>query len=728
MMVMPVIAGSQTIYKNGSYTWRGNSFVQGKYKATAKTPFDIVSNYSDTWDTSAPNYMPKDVDPGIDRQHWTLRRDISHLPQYSSTVLMDNALFNLSLEESELAIEKDSTYRTGVYWGGVWTRDVSYAIIHSLAQLCPEVSMKSLLAKINSNNRIIQDTGTGGAWPCSTDRVVWVLAAWEVYKVTGDREWLDRIYPVIMNTVEDDRVVAYDPATGLMRGETSWLDWREQEYPVWMQPADIYMSEAMNTTALHYRALCILSEICRLEGQESRAQKYQKWASDIKDAINRNLWMEDQGLYAIYLYGRDNLTQHPQMEILAESFAILWDIADAGRQRRISENMVSEDFGTPDFYPNLADQYPYHNDAMWPFTQAYWTKAQAKAGNEQGVLHGISSIYRLTAMTLTNLENMVIFSGAEKGLPINSPRQLWSVAADVAIVPGVYFGITYELDGMHFAPFVPKALKGVRRLGNFRYRGATLDMTLSGYGNAVKSFKIDGVESDQLVFPADLAGEHSIEIVLSNVQPAPMKMTMKPNAYQPLTPQASIDNGVLSWTPVEGAADYVVLKNGKDACRTAATSWKLDGDGEYAVVAVSPDGWRSYMSEPLRHYSDVITCKVGLRTTRNSNIIITVPVEIARDGAYILDWCYANGNGPINTENKCCIRTLCIDGEPCGACVFPQRGENEWDNLGWSNQTEVSLSAGHHTITLEFHEPVENMNLERNEAVIEALRLTRRVL
>ena len=762
---------AQTIYKTPQYEWRGNQFTQGRFKAKANSATDITSNYRDEWTSTAPNFMP-DIDPGIDREHWTLKRDISHLPHYTSSLTIDNALFNMSLEESELAIEPDSTYRTGVFWGGVWTRDVSYSILHALAQLNPEVCRKSLLAKVNANNRIIQDTGTGGAWPCSTDRTTWILAAWEVYLVTGDKEWLDRIFPIIMATLEDDHIVAYDAQTKLMHGETSWLDWREQEYPTWAQPADIYRSEAMGTTAVHYRSLRILAEICRLEGQPEWGRKYDRWAKDLREGMNHNLWMEDRGLYAIYLYGRNHLVQHPQMEILGESFAILWDIADIDRQQRISQNMVSETFGTPDFYPNLKDQYPYHNDGMWPFTQGYWMKAQAKAGNEEGVLHAISSIYRLAAMTLTNLENMVIYNGNEKGLPINSPRQLWSVAANLAIVPNIYFGINYEMGGIRFHPFVPKTLKAERHLSNFKYRDAVLNMSITGYGNTLRSFKIDGKETDPF-FPAKLTGEHTIEIVLDNHQPEPMQMVMRENAYQPLTPQATISGEIISWQEVPEAKEYIVLRNGSEMTRTTALQTELQGDGEYAVLAVGADGWHSYMSEPLNHYSQAalyeverfalpfnpdrkavkesvgagggVAGKADARAevptlkgvdisgaqghvamiTRNENILITIPIEVADDGLYAIDWRYANGNGPINTDNKCATRVLCIDGEAVGVSVFPHRGTDEWNNWGWSNACTVNLLHGRHVVTLQFCETVENMNIHVNQALLDQMRVTR---
>lgn len=780
-------ARAQVIYRNAAYQWRGNQFTQGKMTAKAKSGTEIVSNYTSVWTSAAPNYMP-DMPTGINSEHWLLKHDISHLPQYTSSLIIDNALYNMSLEESELAIEPDSTYRTGVYWGGVWTRDVSYSILHSLAQLNPEVSMRSLLAKVNPNNRIIQDTGTGGAWPCSTDRTTWVLAAWECYLVTGSQEWLDRIFPIIRNTIEDDRVAVYDPKTQLMRGETSWLDWREQEYPTWMQPADIYRSECMATTAVHYRALQILAEICRIKGLPTWGERYDSWAADLKEGMNKHLWVEDRGLYAIYLYGRNHLVQHPQMEILGESFAILWDIASPERQRRISEQMVSMDFGTPDFYPNLKDQYPYHNDAMWPFTQGYWMKAQAKAGNEQGVLHAIASIYRLAAMCLSNYENMVIYDGNDKGLPINSPRQLWSVAADIAIVPNIYFGMDYQTDGIHFRPFVPKTLSANRVLKNFRYRNAVLNLHVSGYGNELKSFRLDGKETAPF-FAANLTGEHTIEMELTCKQPAAMQMTLRKNVYQPLTPVTAIDGNILSWQApdvqdimAEHAAatlndidHYLVLHNGLEYMRLPSSErqFSLHEDGEYAVVAVHAEGWRSYMSEPMAYYSHVKLYPVGdyalpfdperkhvkesagaggglagkteeraaepsLRgvdvsgslgriamITRNENPFISIPVHIETAGTYAIDWRYANGNGPISTDNKCATRLLAVDGNAVGASVFPHRGSGLWNDWGWSNATVVELSAGNHVITLEFGEAVENMNLRVNQALLDVLRITK---
>ena len=124
-------------------------------------------------------------------QTWRRKNDLSAYPRLKTPEKLLAAVYNMGLDEMVNAVEADTTLRTGKEWAGVWTRDVSYSIILSMAALQPEASMTSLKRKVNSRGAIVQDTGSGGAWPVSTDRMVWLLAAWEVYKVTGDRAWLE---------------------------------------------------------------------------------------------------------------------------------------------------------------------------------------------------------------------------------------------------------------------------------------------------------------------------------------------------------------------------------------------------------------------------------------------------------------------------------------------------------------------------------------------------------
>lgn len=212
-----------------------------------------------------------------------------------------------------------------------WNAGV-YSIILSMAVLQPQASMISLMKKVNPSGQIIQDTGSGGAWPISTDRIIWTLAAWEVYKTTGDRAWLEKVYPIIVRSLEKDSMTIFSPDS-LVKGETSFIDWREQSYPRWMQTVDISQSEAMNTNVLYAAALHATSEMASILGKKKEAARWQAESESLARRIDSRFWMPDKGYYAMYTYGRDNKILNPRAESLGEALAIIYDIAPADRQK-----------------------------------------------------------------------------------------------------------------------------------------------------------------------------------------------------------------------------------------------------------------------------------------------------------------------------------------------------------------------------------------------------------
>ena len=82
---------------------------------------------------------------------------------------------------------------------------------------------------------------------------------------------------------------------------------------------------------------------------------------------------------------------------------------------------------------------------------------------------------------------------------------------------------------------------------------------------------------------------------------------------------------------------------------------------------------------------------------------------------------YANGNGPVNTENKAAVRTLGVDGANVGTLVMPQRGVGNWNDWGMSNGVQVSLTPGKHTLTVEYLPEDENMNITTNHALMDRI-------
>ncbi len=669
---------------------------------------------------------------------WKLEENISNRPQYTSQQPLVDALFNLSLEEAIKNIEPDSTLRTGAKWGGVWTRDVSYSTVLAFAYHEPEVAKISLRKKVK-RDRIIQDTGSGGAWPVSSDRTTWVLAAWEIYKVTGEQAWLEEVYPIIKNTLDDDYKTVYDPATGLYSGESSFLDWREQTYPKWMDNVDIYVSHNLGTNVVHYQAHKILAQMAKLLGEAGAV--YEERAEKIKAGINKYLWLEDKGYYAQFLYGRPEMLVSPRYEALGEALAILFDVANTERSQSIIAQSPLTEFGATCIYPQIPGIPPYHNNGIWPFVQSYWNMAAAKAGNEQVLVHGLAAVYRAAGLFLTNYENMVAETGDFLGTEINSHRMLWSMAGNLAMVHRVFMGMDFKTEGLSFNPVVPQVYGGTKTLSNFKYRGASLHITVEGYGNEIASITLDGKKVEKAFIPHDTQGEHELVIRLAQ-NDFSGDIHLVENHFTPPTILAQKKENLLTWQAVPEAQSYRIYRNGSFLKSSTETQIACSESGyaSYMVTAVDAQGYEGFASEPLvfgesmlfeaEDFAPASPLKYSnysgqgfVALTLQENTDLECRIQVEKAGDYLLDLRYANGSGRWNTDNKCAIRSLSVNGKYQGTMVLPQRGMDEWSDWGFTNKRVVTLKAGQNTLRLHFEAWNNNMNVEVNRAMLDYIRL-----
>ena len=704
-------AGKKAIYENDSYAMYEDRIVQGEYTGIAESPNKIVSNLD------GEEYV------------WEKKNDLSAFPTLTTPYMIEAAAYNIGVDECINAVEPDGTLRTGLEWGGVWTRDVSYSIIHSMSYMQTEAAKTSLMCKVNAKGEIVQDTGTGGAWPCSTDREIWVGAAWEIYKVTGDMEWLKKVYPIAKSSLEVDMRTVFEPETNLVRGESSFIDWREQSYPRWMEPADIYDSKCLGTNMVFYIALSSAAEMGRILGDNETAESFENYAALIKKGINENLWLEELGYYAQYLAGRTDDLLYTKSETLGEALAILWGVAEGDRAITLSESMPVVDYGAPVFYPWIPDQLPYHNQAVWPFVQSYWIHASAKAGNEQGVLHGVSSVWRAIMMYATNKENYVADTGNWRGTQINSSNMLWSLAGNLSITFKLLMGMNFQADALKFAPVVPQNLKADRKIENFKYRNSTLDITVSGYGDSIKTFRLDGEVLAEAVVPGDLAGDHIVEIVMSDSFKNDLDINLQKPCWTPIMPPVvGVDSKYVSWHAVNEADHYDVYIGGEKKVVGKGRGVAIDPEwkGDVQVVAVKADGTPSFPSAPINTSRKVYKSFPETMLTKKDGKVFNITVDVPESGDWTLIWKYANGTGPVTTDNNCGIRMLYVDGVKAGINIFPHRGTGDWDNWGWTAPEKLSLSKGTHTFTLKFESDADNMDLYINDFKIKELCIIRK--
>ena len=637
---------------------------------------------------------------------------------------LETALYDLAVAEMVRNIEEDGTFRTGEKWSGVWTRDISYSAILSLAHLEPEVVKTSLMKKVDRKGRIIQDTGTGGAWPCSTDREVWAIAAWELFLETGDYGWLRQVYPIIRRSLEDDLVTVYNPQSGLYRGESSFIDWRQQSYPEWMQPVDIAQSECLGTNAVFYRALDVMAQMARMLGSNKKAdeKKYSQRAESLKKAINDRFWLEKEGYYAQYSYGRNAKVLSPRAETLGESLCILWGIASEEQAKSILENVPVCEYGPVIFTPQILSQQSYHNNAIWPFVTSFWGKAAAQTGNRTALMHAIASNERAAAVFGSNMENLVASDGSIATL-LDSPRQLWSIAGYIGLFREALLGIHYESDGLHFQPCVPAAMKGLRSISGFKYRNMVLNIKVYGEGPIVKKFLLDGKEAEPYL-GAELEGGHDVEIYMcSDYYSADDGVNLLPVLWDLDCPRVRCEEGFLKWNPVGDADSYIILLNGKEIEETEDTVFFAKSPGEYSVVALNEGEDYSFMSEPVRVLMEEYEYPLEAALSTKLGSQAKLEIDVPKSGVWYVDICYSNGNGNLTTFNKCATRTLYVDRKKAGPVVMPQRGD-DWNETGWSNSVEVELSAGKHTLELRYIDENINMNIDVDNALTHKLRIT----
>lgn len=663
---------------------------------------------------------------------WKPSLDLKGYPEYSSSFPLLNALYKMSLEEMKENIREDGAFMAGEKWTGVWTRDISYSILLSLAIVNPDACKTSLMAKVKDGN-IIQDTGTGGSWPVSTDRMTWALAAYEVYLSTRDKKWLRTSFDIISRSVKADQKNVFDPATGLVRGETSFLDWREQTYPRWMQPADIYSSPALGTGAVHARTYQILA----LMADELRedATFYRMQHSELIWALNQQLWNEREGYYNSYIYGRVFPVRASRTEALGNALMVLFNLSE-GKDEQIVKSYPVSEFGTPVVWPQEQGIPPYHNNGIWPFVEAFRMWSAKKVYNEDAVTHSFASLTRASALFLTNKENFVAETGNIAGTEINSDRQLWSVAGNLAWVYRILFGVEMNEKGVQFLPYIPSPLAGKHQLKNLKLGQAVFHLTVEGEGSEIASYKVNGKASSQRGFNHAVKGVYTIEILLRKGTTA-AGVNLNEVSFAPAMPQPAYDGQTIYWEEVPGAELYNIYRNGELLTWVHVPNYTPDEEDficEYQVSAENSDGLESFLSEPLRtgiaEYQFSAASLIGseeeyITLLPDEKQVFYFTIRLPEDGTFSIDFLYANGSGPVNTDNKCAVRTLQINGGTGNTIVFPQRGTGEWESFGYSNVVVANLTQGENTLRLSYKPEDRNMDGAVNTARVMVIRLSR---
>jgi hypothetical protein len=708
-------------------------------------------------------------------------RDITERGAYTLTGnLLFDALFAQSVDDAAQASVssiKDGAYNggqpiacncfeTGEKWNYVWTRDLSYALDLGLAGLDPVRAVDSLLFKTGSfragvtvpaelppgSTQIVQDTGSGGSWPISTDRTTWALgaeAALANLQGSARADFARKAYDALRGTVEADRVATFDAANGLYGGEHSFLDWREQTYAPWVRehlPA-MAQSKALSTNVLQYRALRLAARLAKELGDGATADRYDGWADDLTKAIDATFWDTRAGMYATFTMAEPTPARIEKYDLLGNALAVLSGVASPEKARSIFDRYPFAPFGPSVVWPQAPGEFVYHNRAQWPFVTAYAVRAAIAAGHVAAVDQGLAALERAAAMHLSNMENLEWLTGRaqfDDGPEINSRRQLWSVGAYYGAVVQDVFGWQPGAGGVRIAPYLTTATraqftKPEAVLGGLSFAGKPVEIALilpakaaAGGIYPVAGITLNGTAVTGPIHPEQLtASRNRIEVRFGTAQMSDSRVTMvpaidpvshvEPRAFMPWTPGISgarrtMDSVALDFGPTKDKTPlrYRVLRDGVlVADGVAGSGWTdkapplLAMTACYSIVAVHVStNIASQPSAPVCLRGEAAqTIAVG-KMARLGQTLDLGQVVVGNGGRYALATTYENRTYAVNTGVTNAVKRLVLvdeAGKRYSAILQMPHIDPEGDRYSTRSSTRAifDLPAGRYRASIE---------------------------
>lgn len=685
-------------------------------------------------------------------------------------------LTQMAFQEVSMNINKDNVFSAGANWPTAWTRDMSYAIDLSLGFLFPETVQKSLEKRVE-NGFIIQDTGSGGSYPVSTDRIVWGIAAYAHSLYKNDPKYSKWVYDVLSKTLRQDLKVAFDSEYGLFKGETSFIDWREQSYPRWMDCNFIGNSFALSTNVLYYAAINRCSFLAHEFGFTDEEEYWKNLSLALKNSINKVFWNEEKSYYGMYFINQIFPFLYGAYETLGASLSVIEGVCHESSSYSMLNKIEPGSWGTSVFAPQLGAIPSYHNDSVWPFVQGYRILALKKVFDMESCEKEFASMVYSAMMFQTFKENQVSthFSSETQ---TNSDRQLWSDAAWLSNIYRTIFGLSFESDGLHIEPFVFKSLGKNLELCDFNFANSKLNLKIFGTGNKIDEAYINGKKVSKVVIPYGESKVWNVEIKMKTEKKDEKKPV--PSIYSdfisPQIPVVSYDfDGKTGYIKVRHKEDslLVLFKNGK-FCDWYDGAKKLEVKPSsfmdiYQFIAVPKDVdikdvcFHPYLpSDQIRVESSKNTFFVEAEKSKflggkikkedfsekpgkvsvdlqasianfgsfiekwgcDESDFIEFKVKVPVTGKYAVDIRYQNGNGPVNTGDKCALAFMNVNNEENNfPFIMAQTGS--WSAWKFTASKVIKLNKGMNVIKLFKGEHSKTSKNRLNSVNVDLIRVSK---
>ena len=431
----------------------------------------------------------------------------------------------------------------------VGTRDISYAIELSLGLLEPEISMRTLqqcteTVSLPSENTTrtatvwYQEVSEHfGGWPHEVDAIVGARGSWLLYLITGNSSFLEWSWDISVATLyRATQVLSSSGEINLYPGGASFLD-SNSAYPMKYTNNGklVGQTKALSTNILYYHAYQICATAGGLLMEHSGVvASLHDLAVALKKIIRDRLWIERPDGHYTYLEDETGkLLNTPQrMEGLGHALAIstYTDKFESSHRIQIILNTIHRirGVGIPILWPPYEDRTDddnnddvrerYHNGRVWPFISSYFAIAGGRY-QRSDILY--EEIFHQTDMIINgerrNNNTFADFYEIDGSFDSTEPRthSLLNNAGYLGMIYQGIFGMQFAPDGIVFTPNTKCAdadensktssnknhdyesnttiiINKTISLLNIRYRKAILDIYVTGYGDSIETFTING--------------------------------------------------------------------------------------------------------------------------------------------------------------------------------------------------------------------------------------------
>jgi glycogen debranching enzyme len=407
-----------------------------------------------------------------------------HAQEFSCDNISIKAAFRLAVETVDINVRR-GILAAGADYGGEWTRDIAINSWNGVSLLRPQVAEQSLWSVT-----INKDTIGHQYW----DKIIWAIAAYNHYFVTGDKAFLAQAYFCSANTMKQLERKTFDANYSLFMGPSVFND-GIAAYPrpifdtlnfssgVLDHKNSTYI-KCLSTNCVYYGAYLALSKMSiELHKDKKVTADYQQKAESLKKNILKYLYDKDDNSF-YYLIDQNGMV-HKYQEALGISFAIIFGIINKEKANQLIHHAIVSRYGITSIYPDFSRYSPEkpgrHNNIIWPMVNGFFAKASLVAGNDASFT---KELFGLTHLALDedkgNYDFREIYNPntgkPDGGWQANGPQnrdyhwescklQTWSATAYISMILNGLFGLRFSEQSLSFSPFLPSSIHFIEMKG-----------------------------------------------------------------------------------------------------------------------------------------------------------------------------------------------------------------------------------------------------------------------